>query len=143
VPLIVLTGVCSSDLLKKVDFILFLNKCDLLESKLRKGIPFRKYVTSYKGPGTFKDIICCTFGPVSPSLLYYPLTACAVFKSTFDAMWRHANETLSLSTAHGGRTLHIHRTSVIDSRATKKVIADGEASPLLSRRRYLLPFGTV
>lgn len=56
-------------------------------------------------------------------------------------MWRHANETLGLSV--GGRTLHIHRTSVVDSKATKKVITDGEASPFPSRQSYLLIFGTV
>lgn len=59
------------------------------------------------------------------------------------AKWQHANETLGLSADHGRRLLHMHRTSMVDSRATKKVIIDGEASPLSSRSRLLLIFGTV
>jgi len=136
VPLTVFTGVCSSPLLKKVDFILFLNKCDLLESKLRKRISFKKYVTSYKGPETFEDVIHCT--PVPLSFRTFSLTISLlriVFKATFIATWRRANETLKV--AHG-RTLHIHRTTVVDSRATRKLLNDGEGSLLPSTRCYLL-----
>lgn len=63
-PLVVLTGVCSSLLLSKVDFILFLNKCDILKSKIHRGIPFKDYVTSYQGPETFEALIRCTFVPM-------------------------------------------------------------------------------
>ncbi|KAJ7749351.1 heterotrimeric G protein alpha subunit, partial [Mycena olivaceomarginata] len=40
-------SICSSELLKKTQLILFLNKCDLLKRKLKRGIPFKKFVLSY------------------------------------------------------------------------------------------------
>ncbi|KAF8156817.1 guanine nucleotide binding protein, alpha subunit [Crassisporium funariophilum] len=40
-------AVCSSKLLASVDLVLFLNKCDLLERKLKSGIRLAKYVRSY------------------------------------------------------------------------------------------------
>ncbi|KAI8986680.1 G-alpha-domain-containing protein [Trametes punicea] len=39
--------VCSNKLLAKVDLVLFLNKCDILASKLRSGIRLAKYVRSF------------------------------------------------------------------------------------------------
>ena len=41
------TAICSSKLLSKATLVLFLNKCDLLEEKIRKGISITKYLTSY------------------------------------------------------------------------------------------------
>ncbi|KAG8216368.1 guanine nucleotide binding protein, alpha subunit [Butyriboletus roseoflavus] len=40
-------AVCSNKLLANVDLVLFLNKCDILESKLDSGIRLAKYVRSY------------------------------------------------------------------------------------------------
>ncbi|KIJ63047.1 hypothetical protein HYDPIDRAFT_93086 [Hydnomerulius pinastri MD-312] len=40
-------AVCSNRLLANVDLVLFLNKCDILDSKLRSGIRLSKYVRSY------------------------------------------------------------------------------------------------
>ncbi|KAI0765285.1 G-alpha-domain-containing protein [Fomes fomentarius] len=39
--------VCSNKLLAKVDLVLFLNKCDILESKLKSGVRLSKYVRSF------------------------------------------------------------------------------------------------
>jgi len=39
--------VCSNKLLAEVDLILFLNKCDILKSKLNSGIRLSKYVRSF------------------------------------------------------------------------------------------------
>ncbi|KAL4251985.1 P-loop containing nucleoside triphosphate hydrolase [Abortiporus biennis] len=39
--------VCSNKLLAKVEVVLFLNKCDILASKLKSGIRLAKYVRSY------------------------------------------------------------------------------------------------
>ncbi|KAH9849591.1 G-alpha-domain-containing protein [Lenzites betulinus] len=39
--------VCSNKLLQKVDLVLFLNKCDILASKLRSGVRLAKYVRSF------------------------------------------------------------------------------------------------
>ncbi|OCH86520.1 G-alpha-domain-containing protein [Obba rivulosa] len=40
-------AVCSSKLLRKVQLILFLNKCDLLRAKLARGVRLVDYVSSY------------------------------------------------------------------------------------------------
>ena len=39
--------ICSNRLLANVDLVLFLNKCDILEKKLRSGIRLQKYIKSY------------------------------------------------------------------------------------------------
>jgi guanine nucleotide-binding protein alpha-1 subunit len=39
--------VCSSKLLAKIQIILFLNKCDLLQEKLKRGILVRNHIRSY------------------------------------------------------------------------------------------------
>ncbi|KAF8872422.1 guanine nucleotide binding protein, alpha subunit [Infundibulicybe gibba] len=40
-------AVCSNKLLANVDLVLFLNKCDILERKLKGGVRLSKYVRSY------------------------------------------------------------------------------------------------
>lgn len=40
-------AVCSNKLLATVDLVLFLNKCDILEAKLKGGVRLSKYVRSY------------------------------------------------------------------------------------------------
>ncbi|THH14466.1 hypothetical protein EW146_g5867 [Bondarzewia mesenterica] len=40
-------AICSSKLLAKVQLILFLNKCDLLQRKLKRGIEVKRYVPTY------------------------------------------------------------------------------------------------
>ncbi|KAH7924380.1 guanine nucleotide binding protein, alpha subunit [Leucogyrophana mollusca] len=40
-------AVCSNRLLANVDLVLFLNKCDILDAKLKSGIRLSKYVRSY------------------------------------------------------------------------------------------------
>ncbi|KAJ3982123.1 guanine nucleotide binding protein, alpha subunit [Lentinula detonsa] len=39
--------VCSNKLLANVDLVLFLNKCDILEAKLKAGVRLAKYVKSF------------------------------------------------------------------------------------------------
>jgi hypothetical protein len=39
--------VCANKLLAPVELVLFLNKCDILERKLRAGVRLAKYVRSY------------------------------------------------------------------------------------------------
>ncbi|KAH9963792.1 G-alpha-domain-containing protein [Russula dissimulans] len=41
------TTVCKSKLLAKVQLILFLNKCDILERKLARGILLKRYIPTY------------------------------------------------------------------------------------------------
>lgn len=40
-------SVCNNKLLAGVELVLFLNKCDLLEAKLKSGIRLAKYVRSF------------------------------------------------------------------------------------------------
>jgi guanine nucleotide-binding protein subunit alpha len=40
-------GLCQNKLLAKVDLVLFLNKCDILQRKLEAGIRLARYVKSY------------------------------------------------------------------------------------------------
>lgn len=40
-------GICQNKLLAKVDLVLFLNKCDILQRKLESGIRLARYVKSY------------------------------------------------------------------------------------------------
>ncbi|KAF7374431.1 hypothetical protein MSAN_00327200 [Mycena sanguinolenta] len=50
--------ICSNKLLTTVEFILFLNKVDILTRKIRSGIHFAEHVTSYGNkPNEPKDII--------------------------------------------------------------------------------------
>lgn len=55
-------AVCSNKLLADVEFILFLNKLDILESKLSSGIKFSSFVTSYSGKNEAKPVAKCEFG---------------------------------------------------------------------------------
>ena len=40
-------SICSSKLLTRTQLILFMNKCDLLKRKLKRGVQVSKYLTSY------------------------------------------------------------------------------------------------
>ena len=40
--------VCANKLLAGVELVLFLNKCDMLEKKLRAGVRLAKYVKSFQ-----------------------------------------------------------------------------------------------
>jgi len=50
-------AVCSNKLLANVDLVLFLNKCDLLEKKLKSGIQLTKYVRTYGDRGNDLDSV--------------------------------------------------------------------------------------
>jgi len=43
-------AICSNKILANVEFVLFLNKLDILDSKLKSGIKFSSFVTSYTEP---------------------------------------------------------------------------------------------
>jgi hypothetical protein len=45
--IILWTSICSSKLLAKTQLILFLNKCDLLRRKLKRGIRVNQYLPSF------------------------------------------------------------------------------------------------
>ncbi|KDQ60246.1 hypothetical protein JAAARDRAFT_32626 [Jaapia argillacea MUCL 33604] len=90
-------SICSNKILANVTIVLMLNKFDLLEAKLAAGIPFNKYVTSYKE--SVNDV-----EHVSKYL-----------KGKFSAIHRqHSNRT---------RKLHIHFTNATDHRATSIILS--------------------
>lgn len=53
--------VCGNELLRSTHFVILLNKCDLLEAKLKAGARFCKYVTSYdsKQPNDLAHVSEC------------------------------------------------------------------------------------
>ena len=51
---------CSNKLLRDVTFVLLLNKTDLLDAKLKAGIPFSHFVTSYRmRPNDSESVLLC------------------------------------------------------------------------------------
>jgi len=49
--------ICSSKLIQSATFILLLNKCDILKSKLDSGVRFAKYVDQYEDqPNDFENV---------------------------------------------------------------------------------------
>ena len=65
-------NICISKLLKNVSFVLLLNKCDILDAKLKSGIRFAQHVTSYKSsrPNETEEILLCAAWFPSPDLEY-------------------------------------------------------------------------
>ena len=54
------TSICSSKLLTKTQLILFLNKCDLLRRKLKRGIKVNKYFPSFGDrPNEVMTVVKC------------------------------------------------------------------------------------
>ena len=54
------TSICSSKLLAKTQLILFLNKCDLLKRKLKRGIKVNKYLPSFGDqPNELTTVVKC------------------------------------------------------------------------------------
>ncbi|KAF4613785.1 hypothetical protein D9613_007482 [Agrocybe pediades] len=92
------TQVCSNALLKSVHLVLFLNKTDLLRSKLDRGLKVRKYITS--------------FGERSNDYE----TVVQYFRAHFLQVHRRNNE--------NRRVLYTHFTSVVDTKATQRIIGN-------------------
>ncbi|KAJ8073750.1 hypothetical protein PM082_012028 [Marasmius tenuissimus] len=89
--------ICANKLLASVDLILLLNKIDILDSHLKSGIQFSKYVTSYS-----KD---------------KPNTVESVSKYLLDMFsgLHHQNSPKK-------RKIHPHMTCAVDTKATSTVI---------------------
>jgi hypothetical protein len=87
--------ICSNKILASVELVLFLNKLDILESKLVSGVEFASFVTSYNGENAVK--------PVAKYLL-------EVFVS------------LHKQYSPKRRKLHPHLTCAVDQKATSTVV---------------------
>ncbi|KAH8107487.1 G-alpha-domain-containing protein [Phellopilus nigrolimitatus] len=96
------TAICSNKLLKNTHLVLLLNKTDLLRQKLAAGIKVRKYITSYGDrPNNYEDVS-------------------EYFRAHF--LQVHRRNDISK------RALYAHFTSMLDIKATQKIIVNvGEA----------------
>ncbi|KAF8813180.1 guanine nucleotide-binding protein [Phlegmacium glaucopus] len=92
------TQICSNALLKNVHLVLFLNKTDLLRSKLNTGLKVRKYITSFGERGNDYE------------------TVVQYFRAHFLQVHRRNNE--------NRRVLYTHFTSVVDTKATQRIIGN-------------------
>jgi len=90
--------ICSNKLLTSVEFILFLNKVDILTRKIQSGVRFAEHVTSYRNkPNEPKEVI------------KYLSDAFATINQTYSPR---------------KRKMHRHVTCAIDTKATATVIND-------------------
>ncbi|EIM82077.1 G-alpha-domain-containing protein [Stereum hirsutum FP-91666 SS1] len=89
-------SICGSKLLQKVEFVLLLNKYDILEAKLNSGVLFRKFVTSYKDkPNDIQNVL-------------------SYLKGKFAMIYKQNRQS--------GGMLHIHVTCATDANATSVVL---------------------
>ncbi|KAF8641106.1 hypothetical protein AX17_000749 [Amanita inopinata Kibby_2008] len=90
-------SVVSNKLLAHVNFVMFLNKCDLLQAKLVAGLKVNQHIPSYGSRSNDYD-----------SVLKF-------FRNKFSAVHQS-------NSPNRDRGLYIHFTSVTDTRATAKII---------------------
>ncbi|CDO72779.1 hypothetical protein BN946_scf184994.g32 [Trametes cinnabarina] len=96
-------AVCSTKLLAKVQLILFLNKCDLLEKKLARGVRVVDYIPTYGSkPNDLEHVSRCTSS--------FPLFTCD-FK---DISARHSPI---------ARMFYSFLTTAVDTKATRITVA--------------------
>ncbi|KAF9226383.1 G-alpha-domain-containing protein [Gyrodon lividus] len=90
-------NIVSNPLLKKTDLVLFLNKCDILRTKLASGIRLEHYITSYGNrPNDFES-------------------ASTYLKKKFAGLMKeHAGE----------KPFYSHFTSVTDNKSTSLILRD-------------------
>jgi len=97
-------AVSTSTLLKQADFILFLNKCDLLKRKLEAGVRITDYINRFQGDDQTVEGVT------------------QFFRAVFIKAWQRATTGLGLQPVTGRRALHVHSTSVIDAKGTRGVL---------------------
>ena len=69
--IILWTSICASKLLAKTQLILFLNKCDLLRRKLKRGIKVNQYLPSFGDrPNEVMTVVKCKSLEVSDIHIY-------------------------------------------------------------------------
>jgi guanine nucleotide-binding protein alpha-1 subunit len=90
--------VTSNKLLAKVNIVLFLNKCDLLQAKLDAGVRLNHHMTSYGDRPNDYDSVS------------------KYFRNKFGAIHHSA-------TPNKERELYIHFTAVTDTRRTVTIIS--------------------
>lgn len=90
------TQICSNPLLKSVHLVLFLNKTDILRTKLERGLRVSKYILSYGDrPNEYEPVV-------------------NYFRAHFLQVHKRNNE--------NRRVLYTHLTNVTDTKATQSII---------------------
>ena len=121
--------ICSNKLLSNVELILFLNKCDILDQKLKSGVRLSKYVRSYQDRSNDADTVQkCAY---NQSQSQAPLSVvfncgskeahlCEIidFRSKFNAIQREHSPT--------PRKFYGFCTSVTEITTTAGILASGE-----------------
>jgi len=102
-------SVCSSPMLAKTQIILFLNKCDLLHNKLKRGVRVKDFIPSF---GERKNDLA---------------TVMKYFQSHF--------KEISKLVSPEPRPFFVHFTSVIDTKATAATLSVVEESILRTHLR--------
>ncbi|KAF5389677.1 hypothetical protein D9757_006044 [Collybiopsis confluens] len=130
-------SVCSNKLLASVDLVLFLNKCDILDAKLKAGVRLAKYVRSY-GDRTNDLETTSKYFPVDESLWTSTLFTIRNFssplvdlRSKFSAIHREYSPI--------PRKFYAFCTSVTDTATTAGIIASGTFLPTLRQLLQHLP----
>jgi len=90
------TQICSNALLRNVNLVLFLNKMDVLKVKLDRGVKVRKYMPSFGNRTNNVE------------------TVMQYFRAHFVKVHRKNDGS--------NRTLYIHYTSVVDTKATQRIL---------------------
>ncbi|KZT02620.1 G-protein alpha subunit [Laetiporus sulphureus 93-53] len=90
--------ICSNQLLKNAHLVLFLNKVDVLATKLARGVQVKKYITSYGDRPNEVDAVV------------------GYFKAHFTQVHTRNNE--------NKRVLYTHLTSVVDTKAMQSIISN-------------------
>ncbi|KAG8751427.1 hypothetical protein FRC14_007916 [Serendipita sp. 396] len=110
--------ICRSPALAHADFLVFLNKCDLLNAKLRRGLKLQKFIPQYRGDNSLPDVV-------------------KFFRGVFYQIWAKSNQQLKLQ-LNSNRTLHMHSTSMIDIKASQTVIRNVQECALRSNLRMAM-----
>ena len=107
----------SSPILKDVNIILFLNKVDLLDAKLKSGIRLAQYFKRYGDrPNDTEAVLKCAY---SPFCLRLVIDSPIDFRAKFSAIHEKYTPT------QASRVFTIHETSLIDRQSTKVTLQAG------------------
>ena len=144
--LVLWKSVVSNRLLAHVNLVLFLNKCDLLQSKLDAGVRLNRHMISYGDrPNDYDSVSKCTFRSYWEVLSLTNQTRCrfqeqvrgyspdCISEQGSGALWcvptlgiGYILILLSL--------LLVHFTTVTDTRQTATIISTGKHYRIISKR---------
>lgn len=120
--------------------ILFLNKCDLLDQKLRSGIKLNHFLTSYgERSNTTGTVVKCTF-LFYPPVTFSPLLLCFLFvrfhllRACAECGWcgvdlRSKFKDILVEKSPRERAFYGYPTSVVDTAATRLTLGSGKYLP--------------